>query len=289
MPALLWAGFIFYLSAQPSLPSPPIIFKDKIAHFGVYFILAFLLARIVFYKPKEIAERYLFLVVVVLISIYGITDEFHQSFVPGRTVDFFDWVADTVGAIGGAGFFWFAYRVRRPKMLLHVCCASCGIYAISQLSAKYRLTLFWCNPNIEPKEEHNKRLADVRKISRILKLPLIEARYESKAWQKEIKGLTREPEGGKRCAVCLNFRLKRTAKLAKKLNFENWATSLTVGPAKSAKIINNLGRQMTQKYGTMFYETDFKKKDGFKKSVIMSKEWAFYRQDYCGCRYSKRK
>ena len=285
----MWAGLIFYLSSMPSVSSVHLVFKDKIAHFGVYFILAFLFARIVFYTPRNIAERYLFFTAIFFVSIYGASDEFHQSFVPGRTVDFFDWVADTIGAIGGAGSFWLIYKWRRPKMLLHVCCASCGIYAISQLKARYRLTLFWENSNIEPKAEYRKRLEDVRKISRIMRLPLIENRYETKAWKEYIKGLTREKEGGKRCVKCIDFRLGKTARKAKKLKFQHWATSLTVGPMKNAIIINNLGRQKAIKYGSMFYEADFKKNDGFKKSIYMSKIWAFYRQDYCGCKYSKRK
>ncbi|MFA7662800.1 MAG: epoxyqueuosine reductase QueH [Patescibacteria group bacterium] len=271
------------------MPSIPLIFKDKLAHFGEYGILAFLLARVIFHNPKEIPERYLLLTAIIFASLYGVTDEFHQSFVPGRSVDFFDWLADTIGAIMGAGFFLLIYNWRRPKMLLHLCCANCGIFAISQLRAKYRLTLFWYNPNIEPKEEYVKRLADVRKISRILKLPLIEGKYELTAWQTEIKGLTREPEGGKRCLKCLDFRLEKTAKLAKRLGFKNWGTSLTVGPMKNANVINELGRQKSAKCGIVFYEADFKKQDGFKKSVEMAKSWAFYRQNYCGCKYSQHK
>lgn len=284
---MLWAGLIFYLSSVPSHASTHLVIQDKIAHLGAYFIFSFLLARIVFYNQREIPTRYLFWVTVFIVAFFGFTDEFHQSFVPGRTVDFFDWVADVLGGLFGALTFWLIYNRHRPKMLLHVCCASCGIYAISKLNPKYRLIIFWYNPNIELKSEHDKRLADVKMLAKKLKLPLIADRYENKKWHKSISGLEKEPEGGRRCFKCFDMRLEKTFKQAKKMRLENVATSLTVGPTKSAKIINNLGRQKAKKYGIKYYEVDFKKHEGFKKSVKMSTEWEFYRQDYCGCQYSK--
>jgi len=175
----------------------------------------------------------------------------------------------------------------KPKLLLHFCCANCGAVPIEILKQDFDLTLFWFNPNIQPREEYEKRLKDGEKLAIITGLEIIKEFYQPADWFKEIKDLEKEPEGGKRCKKCFQMRLEKTAQKAKELKFEFFATALTVGPQKKAEIINNFGNQLSEKYQIAFFSADFKKKDGFKKSLEFSKKYDFYRQNYCGCIYSK--
>lgn len=174
-----------------------------------------------------------------------------------------------------------------PKLLLHICCANCGTIPIELLKDEFDLTLFWFNPNIHPLEEYQERLADVRKLSQIYNLRLIEGPYSDKEWFSLVKGLESEPEGGKRCDICFEMRLLKTAQQAKKDGFPWIATTLTIGPQKRAETINRIGQKIANQYQLNFYQADFKKKDGFKKSVILSKKYNFHRQNYCGCVYSQ--
>lgn len=175
---------------------------------------------------------------------------------------------------------------KKPKLLIHICCACCGVYVLELLKDKYDLSAYFYNPNIQPEEEYKKRLESVQRLCSDLKIPLIQGNYENKKWFEMIRGYENEPEGGKRCEICFKMRLEEVGKLAQKEKFTYFASTLTVGPRKRAELINTLGRQIGQKYGIIFYEADFKKKDGFKKSLKLSKDWGFYRQNYCGCIYS---
>ncbi|MDD5172846.1 MAG: epoxyqueuosine reductase QueH [Patescibacteria group bacterium] len=175
-----------------------------------------------------------------------------------------------------------------PKLLLHVCCANCGIVPIELLRDRFDLTLFWYNPNIYPRTEYQKRLADVKKLVKIYKKDLIVENNDIKKWFEITKELENEPEGGKRCEKCFQMRLSRTARLAKEKSFDFFATTLSVGPQKRAKIINKLGEKLAKECDLKFYPADFKKQDGFKKSVELSKKYGFYRQHYCGCVFSIR-
>jgi len=178
--------------------------------------------------------------------------------------------------------------MEKKKILLHVCCANCGTVPIETLKHKYSLTLFWYNPNIYPQNEYEKRLVDVKKLAKIYNLDLIINSNGFKKWNKLVKGLEKEPEQGKRCDVCFRMRMKKTAEIAKKKGFDFFTTTLTMGPQKKAKIINQIGKELENKYKIGFYSADFKKKDGFKKSLQLSKKYNFYRQNYCGCIYSIR-
>jgi len=174
------------------------------------------------------------------------------------------------------------------KLLLHICCANCGIAAIEKLLPDFKLTLFWYNPNIHPLTEHQKRLVDVKKLAKIYKLDLIVNDDDFEKWLILTKGLEKEPEGGKRCSFCFKMRLKKTAQLAKKNGFDYWGTTLSAGPQKDVQIINSMGAILADKYRLQFYSANFKKKDGFKKSVILGKKYNFYRQNYCGCVFSQK-
>lgn len=177
--------------------------------------------------------------------------------------------------------------MKKNKLLVHVCCANCGAAVIEELNDQFEIILLWFNPNIQPREEYLKRLADFEKLAEIYCLPKIIKDDYLLDWQKSMRGLEDEPEGGKRCEVCFQFRINQTAQIAKD-NQINWiATTLTIGPQKRAKVINQIGEEIAKELGLDFYLADFKKREGFKKSVELSKKYSFYRQNYCGCLYSK--
>ena len=176
----------------------------------------------------------------------------------------------------------------KPRLLLHVCCAPCSTYPITALKGKFDLELFFYNPNIHPEEEYKARLDEAERYAAKIGLILYKSAYEADAWYRATSGLQDEPEGGDRCEICYRMRLGKTAKFAVANDFDYFATTLTISPHKDAKKINSLGAMIADMYMLKFHGADFKKKDGFKKSAQMSKEAGLYRQDYCGCQYSKK-
>lgn len=170
-------------------------------------------------------------------------------------------------------------------VILHVCCAPCSTHCIEELkNNNYKPILFFHNPNIYPKSEYEKRLDEVKKYAKKTKTKLIVGPYNKDDWNKFIEGLEDESEGGKRCTKCFEFRLLETAKQTKKE--KEFTTSLTVSPYKDSKVIIPLGKKIAKDNGIIFLEFDFKKKDGYKKSIKLSQQNALYRQNYCGCKYS---
>lgn len=176
----------------------------------------------------------------------------------------------------------------KENLLLHVCCAPCGVFPITLLQDTFSLILIFYGPNIHPKEEYIRRLDSVRQISKRLIVPLVELEYDADNWRGLMKGLGDEPEGGKRCSRCYEMRLSRTARFAKENGYKYFTATLTLSPHKPAHVINPIGESIAKKHGLVFLAEDFKKKDGFKKSCELSKEYGLYRQTYCGCEYSKR-
>jgi len=179
----------------------------------------------------------------------------------------------------------------RTKLLLHVCCACCATEVYNRLKDDYEVTLFWYNPNIYPHSEYHNRLKSLKKLVKDLNCKyLIDNDYDSDLveWEKAISGLENEPEGGKRCEKCYQFRLEQTAKVAKENGFDIFTTTLTISPHKNAALINQIGKQIASKYKIDYLESDFKKQDGFKKSIELSHKHNLYRQNYCGCIYSIR-
>lgn len=176
---------------------------------------------------------------------------------------------------------------RDSKILLHVCCGICGLEVIQRLKQDFNeVVLFFYNPNVQPNKEYQRRLAVVRQIAQSQKLKLIEGVCETARWLKAVKGLENEPEGGLRCPLCFEFRLAKTAETAEKSDCTWFATTLTVSPHKPAAIINAIGTKLAENYGLGFLAEDFKKKDGFKKTMAAAKKHNFYRQNYCGCLFS---
>lgn len=180
---------------------------------------------------------------------------------------------------------------RTPSVLLHVCCAPCSSYCLEYLSDYFEITVFFYNPNISLSQEYDYRLSEEKRyISlRDFKNPvnIIEGEYEPKDFFDAAKGLENEPEGGKRCAECFKLRLEATAKKAKELGFDYFTTTLTISPLKNAALLNEIGFEMAEKYGVNWLPSDFKKREGYKRSIELSREYDLYRQNYCGCIYSK--
>jgi len=176
----------------------------------------------------------------------------------------------------------------KPKLLLHTCCAPCGAFVFKCLK-NYHLTCYWYNPNIWPREEYERRKQECKKYCEKNKINFIEEEYEAQTWNDMVQGLEKEPEKGKRCDICFQMRLEKTACFAKENDFDIFATTLTISPHKNSKKINEIGNKIAKKLKIKFYEADWKKNDGFKKSCEISKQEGFYRQNYCGCQYSIRK
>ncbi len=178
-----------------------------------------------------------------------------------------------------------------PTLLLHSCCAPCSSYVLKYLSSYFRITLLYFNPNISPEEEYIKRINEQRRL--IAELPVrnpvsfVEGRYEPSEFYEAVKGLEREPEGGARCAVCYGLRLREAARRAAEGGFDYFATTLSISPLKDAAKINEIGERVGAEFGVRHLPSDFKKKDGYKQSVELSREYGLYRQNFCGCIYSK--
>ena len=179
-----------------------------------------------------------------------------------------------------------------PKILLHSCCAPCSSYVITFLSNYFDITILYYNPNIAPQEEYEKRKNEQIKLIKTLntknKLDFLDCDYENNIYNEVIKGYENIPEGGSRCHICFNLRLEKTAKLAKLNNYDYFCSTLTVSPHKNSKVINEIGEKISNKYDIKWLYSDFKKNEGFKQSIELSKKYDLYRQDYCGCIYSKK-
>ena len=178
-----------------------------------------------------------------------------------------------------------------PNILLHSCCAPCSSYVISYLTNYFNITILYYNPNISPIEEYEKRKQEQIKLINELntknKINILDCDYENDLYEQTIKGLENEPERGLRCHKCYQLRLEKTAKLAKDNNFDYFTTTLTVSPYKNSNTLNEIGISLQNKYNIKWLYSDFKKKDGYKKSIELSKKYNLYRQNYCGCIYSK--
>jgi len=178
----------------------------------------------------------------------------------------------------------------KPNLLLHSCCAPCSSYVISFLHNYFNITILYYNPNIYPKEEYEKRKEEqINLIKNFNNVNFMDCDYDNETYNRLVKGLENEPEKGRRCDICFKLRLEKTAVLAKNNNFDFFGTTLTVSPYKNSTLINDIGSSLGNEYGIKWLYSDFKKDNGYKKSIELSKEYNLYRQNYCGCIYSKRK
>ena len=174
---------------------------------------------------------------------------------------------------------------RKNKLLLHSCCAPCSSAVIERLKNDYEVVLHFYNPNIMPVFEYEKRLFEQRRLAMLLNnVGIIEGGYDNEAFTEAVRGLENEPEGGGRCERCIELRLRKTAETARKQGFDCFTTTLSVSPHKNAELINRILRNAGAFYGIEPLCGDFKKKDGYKRSIELSKLYGLYRQNYCGCR-----
>ena len=181
---------------------------------------------------------------------------------------------------------------KTPTLLLHACCAPCSSYVLEYLSHYFAITILFYNPNIAPGSEYEKRLDEITRL--IAEQPhhhpvsLMECRYDPERFYEETRGMENLPEGGDRCTVCYRMRLEEAAKAAKDGGFDYFTTTLSISPLKNAEKLNRIGEELAEEYGVKHLTSDFKKKEGYKRSITLSHEYGLYRQDYCGCIFSKR-
>ncbi len=177
---------------------------------------------------------------------------------------------------------------RKKSVMLHACCAPCSTACIEYLSPHFELTLFYYNPNIQPFSEYEKRGAELKRLAKLTGVPLIVPEYDAMSFIDCARGFEHEPEGGARCERCFKLRLNATAEAAKKAGADYFCTTLTVSPHKDAQMINETGREIGGRVGVPFLPSDFKKKDGYRRSIELSNEYSLYRQDHCGCEFARR-
>ena len=180
---------------------------------------------------------------------------------------------------------------RVPTLLLHCCCAPCSSYVLEYLSEYFKITVFFYNPNIDPESEYTKRILELQRLigSMNLKYPVsfIAGQYDSDRFYEMAKGLENVKEGGERCFKCYELRLREAAEIAKEGEFEYFTTTLSISPHKNAQKLNEIGQRLGEEYGVEYLLSDFKKKNGYKRSIELSEEYGLYRQNYCGCVFSK--
>lgn len=176
---------------------------------------------------------------------------------------------------------------KKPKLLLHSCCAPCSSSVIERLKDYFEITIFYYNPNINDKAEFSLRAKEQERLCERLNVGFILPDFEILEFEKVVKGLESEKEGGARCESCFNLRLQKTAEFAKQNNYDYFATTLTVSPLKNCLLINSIGEKLQERLGVNYLPSDFKKKGGYLRSIELSKKYQLYRQNYCGCSYSK--
>ena len=177
-----------------------------------------------------------------------------------------------------------------PTLLLHSCCAPCSSYVLEYLSQYFRITVFYYNPNIYPESEYSKRIIEQQRLIDELqvrhKISFVAGEYDKDRFYEMVKGLEDVAEGGERCMRCYELRLREAAELAKDGEYDYFTTTLSISPMKNAQKLNEIGNRLAEEYGIKYLLSDFKKKNGYKRSIELSKEYGLYRQDYCGCVYS---
>ncbi len=180
---------------------------------------------------------------------------------------------------------------RVPRLLLHACCAPCSSYVLEYLSRYFEITVLYYNPNIDPPEEYEKRVQEenrlIREMPFVHPVHLTAGKYCPEEFYETVKGLEKEPEGGARCEKCYELRLREAARAAREGGFDYFTTTLTISPLKSAEKLNEIGGKIAAEYGVEYLYSDFKKKEGYKRSIQLSREYGLYRQNYCGCVYSR--
>jgi predicted adenine nucleotide alpha hydrolase (AANH) superfamily ATPase len=178
-------------------------------------------------------------------------------------------------------------KSKLPRILLHACCGPCSTHVLERLGSRFRISAIFYNPNIYPEEEYRLRRNELMRLASEMSVEVVDCSYDPENWFATIEGMEEEPEGGIRCEACFRMRLVKTASRASEMGIDVFSTTLTVGPQKDSSLIHKLGREIAGCFGVEFLDEDFKKDDGFKKSVELSRKYEIYRQNYCGCAYSR--
>lgn len=176
----------------------------------------------------------------------------------------------------------------KKKLLLHCCCAPCASYVLTYLKDYFDITTFYYNPNITDELEYKKRLNELVRLSNEFGIKVVDGGFNSEDFFTAVKGFESAVEGGERCTICYAMRLKETAKIGAKNGYDYFCSTLSISPLKDAEKLNKLGEEFANEYGMKHLPNDFKKKNGYLKSIELSKEYGLYRQNYCGCEFSKR-
>lgn len=181
-------------------------------------------------------------------------------------------------------------RQKAPSLLLHSCCAPCSSYVLEYLSNYFEITTFYYNPNIYPESEYTKRILEqqtlIAKMKTCHPISFMAGNYDKDRFYEMARGMEHLKEGGERCFRCYELRLREAAEVAKKCSFDYFATTLSISPLKNATRLNEIGMRLSKEYGVAYLPSDFKKKNGYKRSIELSKKYGLYRQDYCGCEFS---
>ena len=179
-----------------------------------------------------------------------------------------------------------------PRLFLHSCCAPCSSYVLEYLSEYFEITVFFYNPNISLEEEYRKRVEEIKRLVREMKFAhpvhIEEGSYDPQVFYEMVKGMEKLPEGGERCFKCYRLRMEEAAKAARDGGYDYFTTTLSISPLKNAEKLNEIGGALAEEYGVAYLNSDFKKKNGYKRSVELSEQYGMYRQYYCGCVFSKR-
>ena len=181
---------------------------------------------------------------------------------------------------------------RRPRLLLHACCAPCSSYVLEALTPYFDITVDYYNPNIDPEEEYHKRMEEqkelIRKMEVLHPVSFLEGAYDTERFYQMARGMEDLPEGQERCFGCYELRLREAAEAARQRKADYFTTTLSISPMKNAEKLNEIGERIAREYGIRYLTSDFKKRNGYRRSVELSGEYGLYRQDYCGCVFSKR-
>lgn len=181
---------------------------------------------------------------------------------------------------------------RVPTLLIHSCCAPCSSYVLEYLSRYFRITVFYYNPNIYPPEEYGKRVQEqqdlIRQMEVVHPVKFLEGAYDTERFYQMARGMEQLPEGGQRCFACYELRLREAAGIARQMGADYFTTTLSISPMKNAEKLNEIGERLAQEYGVRYLNSDFKKKNGYRRSVELSEIYGLYRQNYCGCVFSMR-
>jgi len=187
----------------------------------------------------------------------------------------------TIQALAGRG--------EKPALLLHACCAPCSSAALERLSGHFEITILYYNPNIDPPAEYHRREEELERFVREAgyRFPVVELPYDPQEFYTAVRGLEQEPERGARCTVCYRLRMERAAQYAAENGFGWFCTTLSISPLKDPVRLNTIGAELAAQYGLHYLPSEFRKKDGYKRSLVLSREYGLYRQDYCGCVFSR--